>query len=178
MPLRDNRHNWQSDQGVRHRGRRRWKKRKPDEGPRFVVQHHAAGSGHYDFRLEIGGVLVSWAIPSGPSTNPEYKRMARRTENHPVKWASSKGVIPDAACGAGAVVVWDQGTYANRTQHEMTKGLDRGHLSFHLHGQKLRGGYALTRIREGSEEAWLLVKRSDDHAVAPSQAMGNEPESP
>lgn len=133
-------------------------------GPRFVVQHHAARSDHYDFRLEIDGVLVSWAIPKGPSTNPKDRRMARRTEDHPLEYAEFEGVIPDGEYGAGSVIVWDCGTYANRTEHEMTKCLGRGHLSFCLDGEKLHGGYALTRIREGKNETWLLLKRRDDEA--------------
>src|ERR1700757_2925063 len=105
-------------------------------GPCFVIQHHAARSDHYDFRLDIDGVLVSWAIPNGPSTNPRDRRMARRTEDHPLNYASSDDVI-----------VWDRGPSTNATMYEMAEGLERGHLSFWLHGEKLRGGYALTRIR-------------------------------
>jgi DNA ligase D-like protein (predicted 3'-phosphoesterase) len=147
-------------------GRRGRRRRGSDDGPRFVIQHHAARTDHYDFRLEIGGVLVSWAIPNGPSTNPKDNRMARRTEDHPLEYATFEGVIPQGEFGAGGVIVWDHGTYANATNREMTEGLERGHLSFRLHGKKLRGGYALTRIREGKDETWLLVKRKDEDADA------------
>jgi DNA ligase D-like protein (predicted 3'-phosphoesterase) len=116
---------------------------------RFVIQHYPARANHYDFRLEIDGVLVSWAIPRGPAVNPQEQRMARRTDDRPLD-------------EAGGTVAWDHGTYANKTAHEMTTCLGRGHLSFLLNGEKLRGGYALTRVREGDEETWLLVKRRDD----------------
>jgi DNA ligase D-like protein (predicted 3'-phosphoesterase) len=136
-------------------------------GPCFVIQHHEARENYYDFRLEIDGVLVSWAIPRGPVVNPQEQRMARRTEDHPLDEAGSDETTDD-----GAVVVWDHGTYANKTNHEMTTCLGRGHLSFLLNGDKLRGGYALTRIREGEEETWLLIKRRDDEADAGNRPKG------
>jgi DNA ligase D-like protein (predicted 3'-phosphoesterase) len=124
-----------------------------------VIQDHAARSDHYDFRLEIDGVLVSWAIPRGASINPQDRRMARRTKDHPMEHAD----VEDAAAAAG-VIVWDEGTYANKTDHEMTTCLGRGHLSIHLNGERLHGGYALTRVHEGENETWLLLKRRDDDA--------------
>ena len=126
-----------------------------------MIQQHAARSDHYDFRLEIDGVQVSWAIPRGSSVNPQDRRMARRTKDHPIDDAESEGTSPD---DADNVTVWDEGTYANKTDHEMTTCLGRGHLSIHLNGDKLHGGYALTRVREGDEETWLLVKRQEDEA--------------
>ena len=126
-----------------------------------MIQQHAERSDHYDFRLEIDGVQVSWAIPRGSSVNPQDRRMARRTKDHPIDDAESEGTSPD---DADNVTVWDEGTYANKTDHEMTTCLGRGHLSIHLNGDKLHGGYALTRVREGEEETWLLVKRRDDEA--------------
>jgi DNA ligase D-like protein (predicted 3'-phosphoesterase) len=120
-----------------------------------VVQHHAARSDHYDFLLE------SWAIPRGSSVNPQDRRMARRMKDHPIDEAEFEDTITD---GADNVTVLDQGTYANRTEHEMINCLVRGHLSFRLNGKKLRGGYALTRVREGDDETWLLLKRRDDAA--------------
>jgi DNA ligase D-like protein (predicted 3'-phosphoesterase) len=140
----------------RPRGRRTDK-----TGPSFVIQHHAALDNYYDFRLEIDGILVSWAIPRGPVANPQERLMARRTGDHP---------IDDD--GHGAVVIWDHGTYANKTSHEMTTCLGRGHLSFLLNGDKLHGSYALTRVREGEQETWLLVKRRDDGADAGNQPNG------
>jgi DNA ligase D-like protein (predicted 3'-phosphoesterase) len=132
-----------------------------------LIQHHPARSDHYDFRLEIDGVLVSWAIPRGPSVNPQDRRMARRTEDHPIEYAEFEDIILGGGHGAGNVIVWDQGTYANRTEHEMITCLGRGHLSFRLNGEKLHGGYALTRVREGDDETWLLVRRRDDEVGPP-----------
>jgi len=163
MPLNEYRRKRRSGRSPEPRGRRA-RRRRADSEPRFVIQHHAARSDHYDFRLEIDGVLVSWAIRKGPSTNPNDKRMARRTEDHPLEYATFEGVIPQGEYGAGGVIVWDHGSYANRSEHEMAVGLEHGHLSFQLHGEKLRGGYALTRIREGKDETWLLVKRKDADA--------------
>jgi DNA ligase D-like protein (predicted 3'-phosphoesterase) len=131
------------------------RRRRGNSGPHFVIQDHPTRSEYYDFRLEIDGVLVSWTIPRGPAANPQERRMARRTEDHPLEEDD-----------ADEVTVWDHGTYANKTGHEMTTCLGRGHLSFMLNGEKLHGGYALTRVREGDEETWLLVKRRDDVADA------------
>ena len=133
------------------------RRRRGNSGPCFVIQQHAARSEYYDFRLEIDGVLVSWAIPRGSSVNPQDRRMARRTEDHPLEHSGDE----DAPA---SVIVWDEGTYANKTDQEMITCLRRGHLSIRLNGEKLHGGYALTRVREGEEETWLLVKRPDDEA--------------
>jgi DNA ligase D-like protein (predicted 3'-phosphoesterase) len=144
-----------------HRPDRRPRRRRSgSRGPRFVIQHHEQRDDYYDFRLEIDGILVSWAIPRGPEVSPQERRMARRTEDHPLDDVDIDAAIDDD------VFVWDCGTYANKTGHEMTTCLCRGHLSFLLNGEKLHGGYALTRVREGDEETWLLVKRRDDVADA------------
>ncbi len=111
-------------------------------------------------------MLASWAVPKGPSTNPKDKRMARRTEDHPMKYATFEGAIPKGEYGAGGVIECDRGTYTNEARHGMTEGLESGRLSFTLRGEKLRGGYALTRIREGDDETWLLVKHRDEDADA------------
>jgi DNA ligase D-like protein (predicted 3'-phosphoesterase) len=142
-------------------GRRLRRRRSGKRGPSFVIQHHEEREDYYDFRLEIDGVLVSWAIPRGPTVNPQNRRLARRTEDHPLEDVDTEVDEPDED-----VFVWDWGTYANKTGHEMTTCLGRGHLSFLLNGEKLHGGYALTRVREGEEETWLLVKRRDDVADA------------
>jgi DNA ligase D-like protein (predicted 3'-phosphoesterase) len=145
--------------------------------PRFVIHRRAVRSDHYDLRLEIDGVLVSWAIAKGPSVNPQNTQMARRTEDHPLEYEEFEGVIPGGEDGAGRVIVWDHGTYTNRTEHEMTRCLGRGHLSFRLDGEKLHGGYTLTRIREGEDETWLLMKRSDDDADTERNPVVSQPES-
>jgi DNA ligase D-like protein (predicted 3'-phosphoesterase) len=177
MPLSEYRRKRRSGRSPEPRGQKSKKASPPGKGSSFVIQHHSARSDHYDFRLEIDGVLVSWAIPKGPSTNPKDRRMARRTEDHPLEYAAFEGVIPQGEYGAGEVIVWDRGTYANATQYEMAEGLDRGHLSFRLHGEKLQGGFALTRIREGKDETWLLIKRKDEDADARRKPVKSQPES-
>ena len=159
------------------RGRQSRRGKGNKSGPRFVIQHHAARSDHYDLCLEIDGVLVSWTLPSGPSVDPKDRRMARRTDDHPLEYATFEGRIPEGEYGPGTVIVWDHGTYANRTEHEMTRCLGRGHLSFRLNGEKLHGGYALTRIREGKDETWLLIKRQDDDADTQRNPVRSQPES-
>jgi DNA ligase D-like protein (predicted 3'-phosphoesterase) len=143
------------------------------EQPAFVVQIHDASTMHFDFRLEVDGVLKSWAIPKGPSSDPHDKRLAMPTEDHPLEYAEFEGVIAEGEYGGGTVIVWDEGTYRNLTSekhgHEIpfAEALDRGHASFWLDGTKLHGGYALTRIRtvkDEGREAWLLVKEADRHA--------------
>ncbi|HSN90349.1 MAG TPA: DNA ligase D [Anaeromyxobacteraceae bacterium] len=131
---------------------------------RFVVQKHAARRLHWDFRLELGGTLRSWAVPRGPSADPADKRLAVPTEDHPLEYADFEGVIPPGNYGAGAVVVWDRGTWVPEGDAE--RGLARGDLKFQLRGHKLRGGFALVRTRRGSpgKEEWLLVKHRDDFA--------------
>jgi DNA ligase D-like protein (predicted 3'-phosphoesterase) len=153
------------------------RRHEPRNAPHFVIQHHAATSDHYDFRLEINGVLVSWAVPRGPSKNPRDKRMAVRTEDHPIEYATFEGIIPGGEYGAGRVIVWDRGTYTNDSPYDMAQGLRRGHLSFQLNGERLRGGYALTRIRGGVDETWLLVKKSDEYADARGNPLRSHPQS-
>jgi DNA ligase D-like protein (predicted 3'-phosphoesterase) len=139
--------------------------------PRFVIQHHAASTDHYDVRLEIDGVLVSWAVPKGPSTDPRERRLAVRTEDHPLDYLDFEGTIPEDEYGGGAVIVWDIGTYENDTASddgELTpaaNAVDAGHLSFTLAGHKLSGGYTLHRFRTEAGQ-WLLIKRSDAGADA------------
>jgi DNA ligase D-like protein (predicted 3'-phosphoesterase) len=147
-----------------------------------VVQKHDASRLHYDFRLEVDGVLKSWAVPKGPSLNPKEKRLATPTEDHPLEYRDFEGTIPEGEYGAGTVIVWDAGTYRNITadrgeQIPLERGLDRGHISVWLDGSKLRGGFALTRFREGKGEAWLLVKMSDDEAQPGYDVLGERPES-
>jgi bifunctional non-homologous end joining protein LigD len=135
----------------------------------FVVQKHAATRLHYDFRLAISGVLASWAIPKGPSMNPADKRLAIRTEDHPLAYAKFEGVIPEGQYGAGTVMVWDRGTYESQERMPPAEQLTRGTINVVLKGQKLRGGFALIRTAKratdpGQKERWLLIKRRDEHA--------------
>lgn len=141
--------------------------------PRFVVQIHDASTMHFDFRLEVDGVLKSWSVPKGPSADPHDKRLAMPTEDHPLEYREFEGVIPQGEYGGGTVIVWDEGTYRPAAHDRrgrpvpFDEALERGHASFRLDGRKLHGGYALTRIRggDGSErEAWLLVKADDAQA--------------
>lgn len=128
-------------------------------GSRFVVQQHAARNLHYDLRLEMGGTLVSWAVPKGPSPNPADKRLAMKVEDHPVEYVDFEGVIPDGEYGAGPVIVWDQGTWVAKADPEA--GLEQGKLLFELRGYKLRGVWTLVKTRQ-AENSWLLIKERDD----------------
>jgi DNA ligase D-like protein (predicted 3'-phosphoesterase) len=150
--------------------------------PIFVIQKHAARHLHYDFRLEVDGVLKSWAIPKGPSTNPQDKRLAVPTEDHPLEYAGFEGVIPEGEYGAGTVLVWDTGTYRNLTEKKgvpipMGQAVAHGHVKVWLEGRKLKGGYALTRFKTGQDEAWLLVKADDEAADPQRNPVADEPQS-
>jgi DNA ligase D-like protein (predicted 3'-phosphoesterase) len=173
MTLKEYRSKRRSGRSPEPTGRQR--RGRTPKAPHFVIQHHAASTDHYDFRLEIDGALVSWAVPKGPSVNPKDKRMARRTEDHPMEYESFEGVIPEGEYGAGRVIVWDRGTYSS--DRDMSDALKRGHLSFRLNGEKLRGGFALTRIRKGTQESWLLVKKSDEDADGRRKPVRSQPES-
>jgi DNA ligase D-like protein (predicted 3'-phosphoesterase) len=148
--------------------------------PRFVIQQHDATSMHWDFRLEAAGVLKSWAVPKGPSTDPREKRLAMPTEDHPLDYAAFEGVIPEGEYGAGPVIVWDAGTYRNLTEKDgrevaVEDAVDAGHVKVFLEGQKLRGGFALTRTGRGKKPRWILVKLKDEHADARRNPVRTEP---
>ncbi len=150
--------------------------------PIFVVQKHAASHLHYDFRLEVDGVLKSWAIPKGPSSDPRDKRLAVPTEDHPLEYAGFEGVIPEGEYGAGTVLVWDTGRFVNITEKkgealDLPEALAHGHLKVWLEGRKLKGGYSLTRFKTGKDEAWLLVKADDEEADASTDLTRTRPES-
>jgi bifunctional non-homologous end joining protein LigD len=164
MPLEDYRKKRDFNETPEPAGRQ--KPREAAERPIFVVQKHKATSLHYDFRLEIEGVLVSWAVPKGPSLNTANRRLAIRTEDHPLEYADFEGVIPEGQYGAGTVMVWDRGTYEVEPDRPAADQLARGELKFNLHGQKLQGGFVLIRTGRGSAgQSWLLIKRRDEHAV-------------
>lgn len=156
--------------------------RNGDARPIFVIQKHHASSLHYDFRLEIAGVLKSWAVPKGPSTDPREKRLATPTEDHPLDYAEFEGVIPKDEYGAGTVLVWDTGAYENMSEKngepiEAAKALDMGHLSVRLSGNKLKGGYTLVRMGDDADADWLLIKMRDDEADARRNPVSTEPKS-
>jgi bifunctional non-homologous end joining protein LigD len=138
----------------------------------FVVQKHDATSLHYDFRLELDGVLKSWAVPKGPSLNPKEKRLAMMVEDHPFDYKDFEGVIPEGSYGAGKVIVWDKGTYHSIETDDKKKsipflkqGLEKGDLKFTLHGIKLNGQFALVNMKKPKQNAWLLIKKKDEFAT-------------
>ena len=142
-----------------------------------MIQKHAATSLHYDLRLEVDGVLVSWAVPRGPSTDPQVRRLAVQVDDHPLSYGHFEGVI-EAGYGAGAVIVWDTGSYENlREDVSMGQALAEGHVRVALHGHKLRGGYTLRRTGEGARPRWLLMKRRDAQADARRDPVSTEPQS-
>jgi DNA ligase D-like protein (predicted 3'-phosphoesterase) len=146
--------------------------------PRFVVQRHDASSLHFDFRLEIAGVLVSWSVPKGPSLDPKDRRLAIRTEDHPLDYADFEGVIPKGQYGGGTVVVWDTGTFDNLAERPGSDALADGHLKVRLHGEKLTGAFSLIRTdSRGRQEQWLLIKKDDEGADRRRKPAKTQPES-
>jgi bifunctional non-homologous end joining protein LigD len=138
---------------------------------RFVVQKHDASRLHYDFRLELGGVMLSWAVPKGPSLDPSARRLAMRVEDHPLEYRAFEGIIPEGNYGAGTVMIWDEGTYEpvpagtpEENQRTLRAAVEKGHLRFILHGRKLRGRFSLVRMNRGNAKEWLLFKAGDDFA--------------
>lgn len=146
---------------------------------RFVIQKHAASHLHYDLRLEMDGVLKSWAIPKRPSLNPSVKRLAIQVEDHPYEYKDFEGVIPEGNYGAGTVIIWDEGGYESgnaRTKDSnkyFSKALKSGHIDFVLHGQKLIGKFSLIKIKNSSENTWLLIKAKEPHLARKSKLSEN-----
>ena len=146
----------------------------------FVIQKHAATRLHYDFRLELNGVLLSWAVPKGPSLDPNDKRLAMHVEDHPLEYGDFEGVIPARQYGAGTVMVWDRGTWTPKTDPD--EGYAKGRLKFELVGEKLRGGWNLVKShggKYGGDKSWLLIKEADEFARlgAEGQVVDDRPES-
>ncbi len=139
----------------------------PDGLPRFVVQRHRARSLHYDFRLEIDGVLVSWAVPKGVTLDPDARHLALHVEDHPIEYIDFEGVIPSGEYGGGDVIVWDAGTWELHGATDAREAVDRGEIHVDLHGHKLHGRVVLVRTarRQGAKEQWLVLHKRDDAAV-------------
>ena len=131
--------------------------------PQFVVQQHQASTLHYDFRLEVDGVLRSWAVPKGPTLDPAVKRLAVEVDDHSRAWGRFEGRIR-GGYGKGAVIVWDRGTYEPLGEPDMAEALRAGHAKFRMSGEKLRGAFVLQRTRGGAKPQWLLIKLADDAA--------------
>ncbi len=138
----------------------------------FVVQEHAASSRHFDLRLQLGAVMRSWALPKGPTMDPAVKRLAVQVEDHELAHNDFEGRL-----GAGAVALWDRGSYEQGGRVAWPEALERGHGVFVLHGHKLRGGFALQRTRPGPKAQWLLIKRRDEQARPGSDVLREEPAS-
>jgi DNA ligase D-like protein (predicted 3'-phosphoesterase) len=138
----------------------------------FVVQEHQATAHHYDLRLEVDGVMRSWAVPKGPSMDPAAKRLAIEVEDHSLSYNDFEGEVD-----GGQVIVWDRGSYEQGGRVPWPEALDRGHAVFVLHGEKLRGGFALQRTRRGEKPQWLLIKRKDELACPGSDVVAEAPNS-
>lgn len=143
---------------------------------RFVIQKHRASHLHYDFRLEWHGVLLSWAVPKGPSRDPSVKRLAMAVEDHPIDYADFEGVIPEGEYGGGTVMVWDRGTYIP-SETDVGASWRRGEIKFELCGKKLKGGWVLVRTRGPESRTWLLIKHRDQHASKQPDVVTAEPRS-
>ncbi|MBX3020098.1 MAG: non-homologous end-joining DNA ligase [Bdellovibrionales bacterium] len=161
----------------------RGKSRKGGKGLlRFVVQMHAATRLHFDLRLEFGGVFKSWAVPKGPSLNPLDQRLAVFVEDHPLAYGSFEGIIPGGNYGAGTVLLWDEGTYIERgsksrkdSEAAVKKAFEKGHITFILNGHKLKGEFALIKLKKDpKEKAWLLVKKRDEHSTYKRKGIRND----
>ena len=137
---------------------------------RFVVQKHAASNLHFDFRLELDGVMKSWAVPKGPSYDPAVRRLAMEVEDHPIEYNTFEGTIPKGQYGGGTVMLWDRGTYepeGGGGEDAVREGYERGDLKFVLHGERLQGGWVLVRMhRPEGRRQWLLIKHRDEMATS------------
>lgn len=158
------------------------KVRKSYKTPHYVIQKHDARNLHYDFRIAVEGVLKSWAVPKGISTDTSEKRLAIQTEDHPIEYANFEGVIPEDEYGGGTVMIWDRGKYKNITKKDgkkvdLSEAIENGHFMIWIEGEKIKGGYAMTRIRKKEDGQWLLVKMDDKYADARRNPVSTEPDS-
>ena len=150
----------------------RARSRQAPAGNLYIIQKHAASHLHYDLRLELDGVLKSWAVPKGPSLNPAEKRLAVHVEDHPIEYGTFEGIIPEAEYGGGTVMLWDRGTW--EPEGDPQKGYAKGDFKFKLHGEKLKGSWVLARMKGkagGEGKNWLLIKKRDSEAIS-----GSDPE--
>lgn len=146
---------------------------------KFVVQKHRASHLHFDFRLELDGVLKSWAVPKGPSMDPAVRRLAMEVEDHPLEYGRFEGTIPEGEYGGGTVMLWDRGTYRPETpergrdpQEQLREGYERGDLKFVLDGERLKGGFVLVRMKRPGRPQWLLIKHRDEFAEPATEIAG------
>jgi len=159
------------------------KAKKSSDRPIYVIQLHKAKRVHFDLRLEVDGLLISWAVPKGPSTDPRNKRLAVRVEDHPLEYADFEGKIPEGEYGAGTVIVWDRGFYENFStkgdkKASISAGLQAGHIKVRLFGKKLKGGYTLIQTKmRGEDKNWLLVKDNDAEADVHRNPVSTDPKS-
>jgi bifunctional non-homologous end joining protein LigD len=144
---------------------------------RFVVQKHEASHLHFDFRLELDGVMKSWAVPKGPSYDPSVRRLAMEVEDHPIEYNKFEGTIPQGEYGGGTVMLWDRGTYEAEDGggiESLREGYTRGDLKFVLHGERLRGGWVLVRMKRPGRPQWLLIKHRDELATKSRDVVEEE----
>lgn len=162
-------------------GKEKSKSNKARKEKIFIINKHDASRLHYDLRIEIDGVLKSWSVPKGPSTNPEQKRLAIPTEDHPLEYADFEGVIPEGNYGAGTVIIWEKGTYRNiKEDISMKDSFRKGKIEIELNGKKLKGKYALIRTRgskDSKDRQWLFFKMKDKYADSRRNPISTEPES-
>jgi DNA ligase D-like protein (predicted 3'-phosphoesterase) len=164
------------------KGKKKGKARR--KHPRFAFQKHSATSEHYDLRLEVDGALASWAVPKGPSLDPRDKRLAMRTEDHPMEYLEWEGVIEEGSYGAGPMIVWDRGVFQNISETrkgvpmELDEAIEKGDVKIFMLGEKIKGAYALVRTGPaGKREQWLLIKKRDEGADARRRPTSSQPES-
>lgn len=153
----------------------------PAQALRFVIQKHAATSLHFDLRLELDGVMKSWAVPKGPSLDPSVKRLAMQVEDHPIQYNDFEGTIPKGEYGGGSVMIWDRGTYGYGGDDPdpaegLRRGYEKGDFKFVLRGERLKGSWVLVRTRwsDARKAQWLLIKHRDDHASPGSDIVAEE----